>query len=95
MTWKTPGDARRRWALVAFIFFGLMGPNQTAKFGISTGGDFFQLPALEVPAIAGGIVLSVLMLGLAAYAVFLKTKNQPAAGLADRSPSRCCSWPPS
>ncbi len=37
-------------AVVAFIFFGLMGPKQTAKFGVSSGGDFFQLPAIEVPA---------------------------------------------
>ena len=66
--------------IVALVFFGLMGPNQTARFGISTGGDFFQLPALEVTAFAGGIVLSVLMLGLAAYAVYLKTKDQPAPG---------------
>jgi simple sugar transport system permease protein len=64
-------------ALVAFIFFGLMGSGQTAKFGISTGSDFFQLPALEIPAMAGGIVLSVLMLGLAAYAIYLKTRNRP------------------
>jgi simple sugar transport system permease protein len=74
--WKTP-IVLCALGIVAFIFFGLMGSGQTAKFGISTGGDFFQLPALEIPAMAGGIVLSVLMLGLAAYAVYLKTKNQP------------------
>ncbi|BAS07905.1 uncharacterized ABC transporter permease protein YufP [Arthrobacter sp. Hiyo4] len=63
--------------VVAFVFFGLMGSAQTARFGISTGGDFFQLPTLEIPAMPGGIVLSVLMLGLAAYAVYLKTKARP------------------
>ena len=77
VVWKTP-VLLTALGLVAFIFFGLMGPGQTAKFGISTGGDFFQLPALEVPAMPGGIVLSVLMLGLAAYAVYLKTKAMPA-----------------
>jgi simple sugar transport system permease protein len=76
-TWKTP-VVLGVLGLVAFIFFGLMGPNQTAKFGISTGGDFFQLPALEVPAFLGGLVLSVVLLGLAAYAIFLKTKDQSA-----------------
>jgi simple sugar transport system permease protein len=74
--WKTP-VVLSGLALVAFIFFGLMGSGQTAKFGISTGSDFFQLPALEIPAMAGGIVLSVLMLGLAAYAIYLKTRNRP------------------
>jgi ABC-type uncharacterized transport system permease subunit len=77
VVWKTP-ILLTALGLVAFVFFGLMGPGQTAKFGISTGGDFFQLPALEVPAMPGGIVLSILMLGLAAYAVYLKTKARPA-----------------
>ena len=76
VVWKTP-VMLSALGIVAFVFFGLMASDQTAKFGISTGGDFFQLPAVEVPAMAGGIVLSVLMLGLAAYAVYLKTKNRP------------------
>jgi simple sugar transport system permease protein len=76
-TWKTP-VMLGVLGLAAFIFFGLMGPNQTAKFGISTGGDFFQLPALEVPAFLGGMVLSLILLGLAAYAIFLKTKDRSA-----------------
>jgi simple sugar transport system permease protein len=75
--WKTP-IMLSALGIVAFVFFGLMGSGQTAKFGISTSEDFFQLPALEVPAMAGGIVLSVLMLGLAAYAVYLKTQNRPS-----------------
>jgi len=77
VTWKTP-IMLGVLAVVAFVFFGLMGPNQTAKFGISTSGDFFELPALEVPAFLGGLVLSVIMLGLAAYAVYLKTKDRPS-----------------
>ncbi|MFF1384885.1 ABC transporter permease [Arthrobacter sp. NPDC058288] len=75
VTWKVP-VLLAVLGVVAFIFFGIMGPNQTAKFGISSSGDFFQLPAIEVPAFLGGIVLSVLMLGLAAYAVYLKTRNE-------------------
>lgn len=79
VTWKVPVLLAVLGA-VAFIFFGVMGPNQTAKFGISSSGDFFQLPAIEVPAFLGGIVLSVLMLGLAAYAVYLKTRNEASPG---------------
>lgn len=77
VTWKTPVFLTAL-GIVAFIFFGLMGPNQTAGFGLSSSGDFFQLPALEVPAFLGGIVLSVLMLGLAGYALYLKTRDQAA-----------------
>jgi simple sugar transport system permease protein len=54
-----------------------MGPNQTAKFGISSSGDFFQLPVIEVPAFLAGLVLSVALLGLAGYALYLKTKSRP------------------
>jgi ABC-type uncharacterized transport system permease subunit len=62
--------------LVAFFFFGVFGPRETARFGISSSGDFFQLPAIEVPAFLGGIVLSGILLALAAYAVYLQTRNQ-------------------
>lgn len=77
--WKTP-VLLAAFGLVALVFFGFLAPNQTASFGISTGEDFFQLPALAVNAFAGGMVLSVLMLGLAGYAVYLKTKDRPAPG---------------
>jgi general nucleoside transport system permease protein len=77
VTWKVP-VLLSALGIVAFIFFGLMGPNQTARFGLSSSGDFFQLPALEVPGFLGGIVLSVIMLGLAGYTVYLKTKDQAA-----------------
>ncbi|WP_457966267.1 ABC transporter permease [Arthrobacter sp. D1-29] len=77
VTWRTP-ILLAVLGLVALVFFGILGPNQTASFGISTSGDFFQLPALAVPAFLGGIVLSVILLGIAAYAVYLKTKDQPA-----------------
>jgi simple sugar transport system permease protein len=77
--WKTP-VLLAVFAVVSLVFFGLLAPSQTASFGISTEGDFFQLPALEINAFAGGIVLSVLLVALAGYAVYLKTKNQSAPG---------------
>ena len=79
VSWKTP-VLLTVFALASLVFFGLLAPSQTASFGISTEGDFFQLPALEINAVAGGIVLSVLLVALAGYAVYLKTKNQPAPG---------------
>lgn len=77
--WKTP-VLLAAFALISLVFFGILAPNQTASFGISTGEDFFQLPALAVNAAVAGIVLSVLLLGLAGYAIYLKTKGQPAPG---------------
>lgn len=77
--WKTP-VLLAVFALVALVFFGLLGPHQTASFGISTGEDFFQLPALAVNAAVAGIVLSVLLLALAAYAAYLKTRELPVPG---------------
>ncbi len=75
VTWKLP-VLLGALGVVAFVFFGLLGPEKTAQFGISSGGDFFQLPAIEVPAALGGTVLSVILLGLAGYAGFLKTREQ-------------------
>ncbi|KQN85023.1 ABC transporter permease [Arthrobacter sp. Leaf69] len=75
VTWKLPVTLMVL-AVVAFIFFGLMGPQKTAKFGVSSGGDFFQLPAIEVPAFLSGIVLSVILLVLAGYSMVLKTNNR-------------------
>ncbi|UKA76640.1 ABC transporter permease [Arthrobacter sp. FW306-07-I] len=78
-TWKTP-VLLAVFALISLVFFGLLAPHQTASFGISTEGDFFQLPALEINAFAGGITLSVLLVALAGYAVYLKTRNQAVPG---------------
>ncbi len=74
VTWKLP-VLLAALGLVAFVFFGILGPDKTAKFGISSGGDFFQLPVIEVPAALGGTVLSVILLGLAGYAAYLKTRG--------------------
>ena len=77
VTWKIP-VLLLALGTMALIFFGLLGPRRSATFGISTDSDLFQLPALEVPAFPGGIVLSVIMLGLAGYALYLKTRHRKA-----------------
>jgi ABC-type uncharacterized transport system permease subunit len=79
VTWKLPVTLLVL-ATVGFIFFGLLGPQGTAKFGVSSGGDFFQLPAIEVPAFLSGIALSVILLGLAGYSAFLKSKDVRTPG---------------
>lgn len=79
VSWKTP-VLLGAFALIALVFSGFLAPNRTASFGISTGEDFFQLPALDINAFAGGMVLSVMLVGLAAYAAYLKVKGRPAPG---------------
>jgi ABC-type uncharacterized transport system permease subunit len=79
VSWKT-SVLLAAFALISLVFFGVLAPNQTASFGISTGEDFFQLPAVAVNASVAGIVLSVLLLGLAGYSVYLKTKGRTAPG---------------
>src|SRR6476619_1139611 len=73
VTWKLPVTLSVL-ATVAFIFFGLLGPQANAKFGVSSSGDFFQLPAIEVPAFLSGMVLSLVLLVLAGYALVLKAR---------------------
>ncbi len=75
VTWSLP-VLLAALGLVAFVFFGVLGPDKTARFGISSGGDFFQLPVIEVPAALGGTVLSIILLGFAGYAAYLKTRGQ-------------------
>ncbi|WP_411375849.1 ABC transporter permease [Arthrobacter sp. MPF02] len=79
VSWKTP-VLLAAFALIALVFFGFLAPHRNASFGISTGEDFFQLPALDINAFAGGIVLSVLLVGLAAYSIYLKARERPAPG---------------
>ena len=78
VTWKLPVTLLVL-AVVAFIFFGLLGPQTTAKFGVSSGGDFFQLPAIELPAfLSGHRALRDPAAGLAGYSMFLKTQGPSA-----------------
>ncbi|WP_347110283.1 ABC transporter permease [Paenarthrobacter sp. S56] len=63
-------------ALVALVFFGLLGPGQTAEMKISDPGDTFQVPALLIPGQVGGIVLAILLLAMAAYSIYLWTRGE-------------------
>ena len=63
-------------ALIALIFFGLMGPDQTAEMKISDPGDAFAVPALMIPGQVGGIVLAILLLAMAGYSIFLWTRGE-------------------
>ncbi|OFI37737.1 ABC transporter permease [Arthrobacter sp. SW1] len=63
-------------SLVALVFFGFFGPSKTAEMKVSEQGDAIVLPALLIPGQAGGIVLAVLLLAMAAYSIYLWTKGE-------------------
>ncbi|MFP3578667.1 ABC transporter permease [Arthrobacter sp. SIMBA_036] len=62
-------------AVIALVFFGLLGPGQTAEMKISDPGDAVAVPALLIPGQVGGIVLGILLLAMAAYSIYLWTRD--------------------
>ncbi|WP_405474997.1 ABC transporter permease [Paenarthrobacter ilicis] len=58
-------------SLIALVFFGFLGSNQTAEMKISDAGDAVVVPALMIPGQVGGVVLGILLLAMAAYSVYL------------------------
>ncbi|MDR6985910.1 simple sugar transport system permease protein [Paenarthrobacter nitroguajacolicus] len=63
-------------ALIALVFFGFLGPDQTAEMKISDAGDAVAVPALMIPGQVGGIVFGILLLAMAAYSIYLWTQGE-------------------
>ncbi|MEV4952363.1 ABC transporter permease [Paenarthrobacter nitroguajacolicus] len=63
-------------ALIALVFFGFLGPDQTAEMKISDAGDAVAVPALMIPGQVGGTVLGILLLAMAAYSIYLWTQGE-------------------
>lgn len=63
-------------SLVALVFFGFLGSGRTAEMKISEQGDAIALPALEIPGQAGGIVLAIVLLAMAAYSIYLWNRGE-------------------
>lgn len=63
-------------ALIALVFFGFLGPDQTAEMKISDAGDAVAVPALMIPGQVGGVVFGVLLLAMAAYSIYLWTQGE-------------------
>ncbi|TVU66666.1 ABC transporter permease [Paenarthrobacter nitroguajacolicus] len=63
-------------ALIALVFFGFLGPDQTAEMKISDAGDAVAVPALMIPGQVGGVVLGILLLAMAAYSIYLWTQGE-------------------
>ena len=69
-SWKSP-IALGIFAVLSLVLFGGFGRDGTSSFRLSTDTDFFQLPVLQLPTRPAGIVLSVVLLLLAALATWI------------------------
>jgi ABC-type uncharacterized transport system permease subunit len=69
-SWKTP-IALGFFSIVSLILFGIVGRDGVSSFRLSTDTDFFQLPVLHAPTRGTAIVISVVLVLIAAYAAWL------------------------
>ena len=69
-SWKTP-IALGFFSIVSLILFGIVGRDGVSSFRLSTDTDFFQLPVLQAPTRGTAIVISVVLVLIAAYAAWL------------------------
>jgi ABC-type uncharacterized transport system permease subunit len=71
--WKAP-IAFGIFSIIAILLFVVFGREGTSGFRLSTDRDFFQIPTIQAPTRATGIVLTVLLVALAAYSAFLVSR---------------------
>lgn len=69
-SWKTP-IAFGIFSLVALIVFGIIGRNGTTTFRLSSDTDAIQIPAVTVPTHLTGLILSIVLVLIAAYATWI------------------------
>ncbi|MGO2861260.1 MAG: ABC transporter permease [Brevibacterium sp.] len=62
--------------LVSLIFFGIIGREGETTFRIATSGDFFAIPEIVVPAQAAGLVLSIILVVMAAVSIYLAVNRR-------------------
>jgi ABC-type uncharacterized transport system permease subunit len=74
-SWKSP-IALGIFAVLSLVFFGAIGRDGTSSFRLSTDSDFFQLPMLALPTRATGMVVSVVLVLLAAYATWVVQRGR-------------------
>ncbi|MET4639117.1 ABC-type uncharacterized transport system permease subunit [Mycetocola sp. 2940] len=68
-SWKAP-IALALFALIGLLLFVVGSPEGTTRFQLSQGSDFIQLPAPELPTFATGVVITVVLLAMAAWAFY-------------------------
>ncbi|MDN6124240.1 MAG: ABC transporter permease [Brevibacterium sp.] len=62
-------------ALVSLIFFGLIGRDGETTFRIATSGDLFAIPDVVVSSTVAGLILSLILVVMAASSVYLAIKR--------------------
>lgn len=62
-------------ALVSLIFFGLIGRDGETTFRIATSGDLFAIPDVVVSSTVAGLILSLILVVMAATSVYLALKR--------------------
>ncbi len=65
-SWKAP-IALGFFALLAFFLFGVFGRKGTSSYRLSTDTDFFQIPLIAAPTQTTALIVSILLLLIAAY----------------------------
>jgi ABC-type uncharacterized transport system permease subunit len=72
-SWKAP-FAFGLFALAAIVIFVIFGRDGTSGFRLSDDSDVIQLPELVVPARAATLVLSIVLVLMAAYSFFIVSR---------------------
>lgn len=68
-SWKVP-IVLAAFALVSIILFVVLGRSGISNFRLSTDSDFLQIPLLPLPVRATGVVVSLILVLIAAYSAW-------------------------
>lgn len=74
-SWKAP-IALAVFAVIALALFVLGSPGGTTRFQLSQASDLIQLPSPELPTLATGIVISVVLLLMTGWAFYRVSRYQ-------------------
>lgn len=74
-SWKAP-IAFGIFTLVAFVVFILLNTGASTNFRLSTESDFIQLPAIDLPALGTGIVVTAVLFAMTVLSFFFSNKGK-------------------
>ena len=74
-SWKGP-IAFSIFAVLSVVLFGIFARPGVSHFGLSTSGEFIQLPQLDVPTTSTGWILSIVLVLLAAWSVWRVSQSK-------------------
>ncbi|MDN5792275.1 MAG: ABC transporter permease, partial [Brevibacterium aurantiacum] len=74
ISWKFP-IVYTILAVVSLVFFGIIGRDGETTFRIATSGDLFAIPDVVVSSTVAGLVLSLILVVMAAASIYFATKR--------------------